>query len=101
MSDKNYYCKDFQIQKSGKTISAGIFAPGVYAVVKYEFGSSTSNGHNEYYKISEEEFNGFPENEDAICSKLFSNLFGRLMFRLCSDYVEHDAFFTQKKYDSI
>ena len=101
MSDKTYHCRDFQTQKRGETFRVGIFAPGIYAAAKDESGSCASDRYTCYYKISKEEFDGFPQNEKELEERLLSDLLVSFANQLCNNYVDHCAFFTQEKYDSI
>ena len=61
----------------------------------------TGQYHLIHGKISKEEFDGFPQNEKELEERLLSDLLVSFANQLCNNYVDHCAFFTQEKYDSI
>ncbi len=101
MSDKIFSYKDFKAVKTGSDYSVGLFAPEIYGLCKYQFGTSSGNGYNEYFKISKKDFDEFPDNEESLTNRLFSNWFINKMYYLCSDYTESHFTFTLEKYNNI
>ncbi len=102
MAEKDIYSyKDFHTLKCGKRFKVGIFAPEIYGLYVYQFGTSSSNGYMEFYKISKDDFDNFPENEEELNERLFSNFFINRRYFLCTDYTDSCARFTRERYDNI
>lgn len=75
--------KDYKVVKHGKFSSVGTFGESILAF--RHFGGSSN--HSEYYLITKEEFERFPDNEQDLEMFRFSD--GR---KLCSDYIGDTEF---------
>lgn len=79
-----YTCNDFRELnfESNMQCSVGIFGDNIYAM-KFFIADGHNSYHNEYYKITNEEFAGYPANSEMLIEKYYH---GHACF-LCSDYL--------------
>ena len=79
-----YFCDDFVEHKveRGRKCSVGKFGSSIYAV-KCFIADGHNSYHNEYFEITEAEFNAYPENSETLTDKYY---IGHIPF-LCSDYI--------------
>ena len=79
-----YTCDDFKQLKfeKGMQCSVGNFGNDIYAM-KCFIADGHNSYHNEYYKITEEEFIKYPNNGEELIDKYYK---GHSVF-LCSDYL--------------
>lgn len=79
-----YMCDDFLEVKSekGNRCSVGVFGQDIYAM-KYFVAEAHNCYHCEYFKITKEEFENYPNNSQMLISKYYN---GNTLF-LCSDYM--------------
>ena len=79
-----YTCDDFIVLRSSenKMCSVGVFGKDIYAM-RYICADGHNCYHNEYYRITRDEFAGYPLNSETLITKYYK---GHIRF-LCSDYL--------------
>ncbi len=79
-----YTCDDFRVlkQESGRQCGVGIFGNDIFAV-RISVADGHNSYHTEYYKITREEAEEYPENIEQLVEKYYH---GPIRF-LCSDYL--------------